>query len=111
LGQRGHSEAEIALAVPAPELMQPQPSLRVVQKSIVWRQHMGEHTGERKCEVLGRRGLSEAIFAPAVSAWHRTVHRKVNCRDYGILRSSKIVKLRNLRTYVHRAVHRPDFSI
>ena len=41
LGRRGHSEAEIALAVPAPELMQPQPSLRVVHGSIVWRQHMG----------------------------------------------------------------------
>ena len=48
LGQRGHSEAEIALAVPAPELMQPQPSLRVVQKSIVWRQHMGgAHRGAK----------------------------------------------------------------
>jgi len=41
LGRRGHSEAKIALAVPAPELMQPQPSLRVVHGSIVWRQHMG----------------------------------------------------------------------
>jgi len=27
--------------VPAPELMQPQPSLKVVQGSIVWRHHMG----------------------------------------------------------------------
>ena len=37
-----------ALAVPAPELMQPQPSLRVVQKSIVWRQHMGgAHRGAK----------------------------------------------------------------
>ena len=26
---------------PSPELMQPQPSLRVVHGSIVWRQHMG----------------------------------------------------------------------
>jgi len=30
LGRRGLSEANFALAVPAPELMQPQPSLRVV---------------------------------------------------------------------------------
>ena len=31
---------------PSPELTQPQPSLRVVQKSIVWRQHMeGAHRG------------------------------------------------------------------
>jgi hypothetical protein len=37
-----------------------------------------EHTGERKWEVLGWRGLLEAIFAPAVPAWHRTV----NCRNY-----------------------------
>jgi hypothetical protein len=41
LGRRGHSEAKIALAVPATDLMQPQPSLRVVHGSIVWRQHMG----------------------------------------------------------------------
>jgi hypothetical protein len=41
MGQRGHSEAKIAWAVAAPELMQPQPSLRVVHGSIVWRQHMG----------------------------------------------------------------------
>jgi len=34
-----------------------------------------EHTGERKWEVLGRRGHFEAIFALAVPAWHRTVHR------------------------------------
>jgi len=36
-----------------------------------------EHTGEQKWEVLGRRGHSEAIFALAVPAWHRTVHRTV----------------------------------
>jgi len=42
LGRRGHYyEAKIALAVPSPELMLPQPSLRVVHGSIVWRQHMG----------------------------------------------------------------------
>ena len=42
------SEANFALAVPAPELMQPQPSLRVVQGSIVWRQHMGgAHQGAK----------------------------------------------------------------
>jgi hypothetical protein len=32
-----------------------------------------EHTEERKWEVLGRRGHSEAILALAVPAWHRTV--------------------------------------
>jgi len=38
----------IALAVPAPELMQPQPSLRVDHGSIVWRQHMGgAHRGAK----------------------------------------------------------------
>ena len=48
LGRRDHSEAKIALAVPAPELMQPQPSLRVVHGSIVWRQHMGgAHRGAK----------------------------------------------------------------
>jgi hypothetical protein len=48
LGRRDHSEAEIALAVPAPELMQPKPSLRVVHGSIVWRQHMGAaHRGAK----------------------------------------------------------------
>ena len=41
LGRRGLSEANSALAVPAPGLMQPQTSLRVVHGSIVWRQHMG----------------------------------------------------------------------
>jgi len=41
VGLRGHSEAKIALAVPVPELMQPQPSLRVVHGNTVWRQHMG----------------------------------------------------------------------
>ena len=48
LGRRGHSEAKIARAVAAPELMRPQPSLRVVHGSIVWRQHMGgAHRGEK----------------------------------------------------------------
>jgi len=42
-----------------------------------------EHTEERKWEVLGRRGHSEAIFALAVPAWHRTVHRTVFYRNYG----------------------------
>ena len=42
-----------------------------------------EHTGELKWEVLGRRGHSEAIFALAVPAWHRTVHRTVSYRIYG----------------------------
>jgi hypothetical protein len=50
----------------------------------------GAHQGA-KWEVLQWRGLSEAIFAPAVPAWHRTIHGSVNCRNYGKLRSSNIV--------------------
>ena len=50
LGRKSHSEAEIALAVPASELMQPQPSLRVVHGSIVWRQHMG---GAHRGAIMG----------------------------------------------------------
>ena len=45
-----------------------------------------EHTEERKWEVLGQRGHSEAIFALAVPAWHRTVHRTVFYRNYGKVR-------------------------
>ena len=51
-----------------------------------------EHTGERKWEVLGRRGHSKAIFALAVQAWHRTVHRIVNYRLDGRLRSPKYTR-------------------
>ena len=40
-----------------------------------------EHTGERKWEVSGQRGHSEAIFALAVPAWHRTVYRTVDYRN------------------------------
>ena len=68
---------------PSPELMQSQPSLRVVQGSIVWRQHMGGAHRGAKCEVLGWRGLSEVVFALTVPAWHRTLHRTVNYRNYG----------------------------
>ena len=53
---------------PSPRLMQPQPSLRVVQGSIVWRQHMRGACGRWKWEVLGRRGHSEANIAQAVAA-------------------------------------------
>jgi len=53
---------------PPPELMQPQPSPRVVQGSIVWRQHMRGACGRWKWEVLGRRGHSEAKIARAVAA-------------------------------------------
>ena len=35
---------------------------------------------------MGRRGHSEAIFALAVPAWHRTVHRTVFYRNYGKVR-------------------------
>jgi hypothetical protein len=106
---------------PSPELMQPQPSLRVVQGSIVWRQHMGGARRGAKMGVLGRRDLSEANIAPAVPAWHRTVHRTVNCFTYGKLRSSNIVTMPKLtklwyvhyKAYrtVHRTVHRPDYNI
>ena len=51
-----------------------------------------EHTGERKWEVLGRRGHSEAIVALAVPAWHRTVHRTEIYRLDGKLRSPKYAK-------------------
>ena len=106
---------------PSPELMQPQPSLRVVQGSIVWRQHMGGARRGAKMGVLGWRDLSEAIIEPAVPAWHRTVHRTVNCFTYGKLRSSNIVTMPKLtklwyvhyKAYrtVHRTVHRPDYNI
>jgi len=52
-----------------------------------------EHTVERKWEVLGRRGLSEAIIALAVPAWHRTVHRTVIYHLDGKLRSPKYAKM------------------
>jgi len=45
-----------------------------------------EHAEQRKWEVLGRRGHSEAIFALAVPAWHCTVHRTVFYRNYGKVR-------------------------
>jgi len=60
LGQRGLSGANFALAVPAPELMEPQPSLRVVHGSIVWRQHMG---GAHRGAKMGGWG-GEAILRP-----------------------------------------------
>jgi len=53
---------------PSSELMQPQPSLRVVQGSIVWRQHMRGACRRREWEVLGRRGHSEAKVSLAVPA-------------------------------------------
>ena len=62
-GRRGLSEAKIALAVPAPELMQPQPSLRVVHRSIVWRQHMkGAHRGAKMVGAWG----GEAFLRPTL---------------------------------------------
>ena len=47
-----------------------------------------EHTGERKWEVLGRKGHSDAIFALAVPAWHRTVIYRLD----GKLRSPKYAR-------------------
>ena len=49
---------------------------------------------EMECFGVGP-GLSNAIIALAVPAWHRIVHRTANFRNYGKLRSSKIV----LRSY------------
>jgi len=74
---------------PSPELMQPQPSLRVVQGSIVWRQRMRGVCLRWKWEVLGRRGLSETIFTLAMPAWHRTIHRTVLYRLDGKIWSPK----------------------
>ena len=74
---------------PSPELMQPQPSLGVIQGSIVWLQRERGVCWIWKWEVLGRRGLSEAIFALAVPAWHRTVHRTLFYRLDGKARSPK----------------------
>jgi len=79
LGWRGHSEAKIALAVPAPELMQPQPSLRVVQGSIVWRQHMGgAHRGARMGS-FGTKRLFRGYFCTgrASLAPYRTPYSKL----------------------------------
>ena len=81
-----------------PKLMQPQSSLRVVQGSIVWRQHVRGACSRWKWEVLGCRGLSETSFALAVPAWHHTVHRTVDYRNYGKLRSSQI-DIQNYGTY------------
>ena len=74
---------------PSPELMQPQPSLRVIQGSIVWRQHMRGACGRRKWEVLGRRNHYKAKIALAVPAWHCTVHRTLFYRPVGKIRWSK----------------------
>jgi hypothetical protein len=46
---------------PSPELMQPQLSLKVVQGSIVWRQHIREACWRWKWEVFGARILSRII--------------------------------------------------
>ena len=72
---------------PSPKLMQPQPSLRVVQGSIMWHQHMRGACGRWKWEVLGRRGHSEAKIALAVPAWHRTefhcLDDKIRSHEFG----------------------------
>ena len=81
---------------PFPELMQPpNPASGSFRVAFLWRQHARGACWRLKREVLGKRGLSEAIFALAVPAWHRIVHRTANFRNYGKLRSSKIV----LRSY------------
>ena len=79
----------------SPELIQPKPSLRVVQRSIVWSHYMRGVCWRWKWEVLGRRGLSEAEITLAVPAWHRTVHRNVLHRLDGKIgkQNSKIRRL------------------
>jgi len=78
---------------PSPELMQPQPSLRVVHGSIVWRQHMGgAHRGAEMGGFGAERRHSEVIIALAVPAWHRTVHRTVIYRLNGKVRSPKYAR-------------------
>jgi hypothetical protein len=52
------------------------------------------HTGERKWEVLGQKGHSDAIFALAVPAWHRTV-------PYIRCQFSKSGKKRSYRTVLY----------
>jgi len=66
--------------------MQPHPASGSFKEALCGVSTWEEHTGERKWEVLGRRGHSEAFFALAVPACHRTVHRTVFCRDYGKVR-------------------------
>jgi len=83
-----------ATAGPFPELIQPKPSLRVVQRSIVYSQHMSGVCWRWKWEVLGQRGLSEAEFTLAVPAWHRTVHCTVLHRLDG--------KIGELSSKIHR---------
>ena len=60
LVRRGHSEAKIAQAVAAPELMQPQPSPRVAHASIVASAH-GRSTLRSE---NGRFWGGEAILRP-----------------------------------------------
>ena len=63
---------------PFPELMQPpNPASGSFREAFLWRQHVRGACSRWRWEVLGRRGLSEAIFALAVPAWHRTAHRTV----------------------------------
>jgi len=103
LGWRGLSESIFAPAVPA--------WYRTVHRTVFYRLgstdaaptqpqgRSGKHNvasahgrstpGERKWEVLGWRGLSESIFAPAVPAWYRTVHRTVFYRLGSKVRSPK----------------------
>jgi hypothetical protein len=61
------------------------------REAVLWRQHVRGACWKWKWEVLGWRGLSEAIFALAVPAWHCTVHHTVNNCNYGKLRSSQII--------------------
>ena len=77
---------------PSPELMQPQPSLRVVHRSIVWRQHMG---GARRGAKMGGFGAERPFrghfcTGSACLAPYRTPYRKLPSSSK--LRSPKYAK-------------------
>ena len=108
--RRGLSEVIFALAVPPPhfctgsatphfctgsaspraDVAPTQPQCRS-GKHCVASAHKRSTLGSENRRFLGWRGLSEIILALAVPAWHHTVLRTVNHRNYGKLWSSKIV--------------------
>jgi len=102
---------------PSPKLMQPQPSLRVVQGSIMWHQHMRGACGRWKWEVLGRRGHSEAKIALAVPAWHRTefhcLDDKIRSHEFG--NTPSFTKRRSVPYSQYRTVwlykHKPEHTV
>jgi len=89
---------------PSSELMQPQPSLRAAQGSITVASARKRSRLKWKWEVLGRKGFSEAVFAPAQEAWHRSAHVTVNYRNYGALRSSEITMIYEITVRPYKRV-------